>query len=78
MMAIPDNLKYLIEALRTPASGAQTDVQSGSNPGTRTSNANLAPLEQRRDGYRQYLNEFRGGSQEGDPLSYEDWLSQEK
>lgn len=78
-MANPaDSIKYLIEALRTPSAQASTDVQSGSNPGVRTPNQNLGPIEQRRDGYRQYLNEFRGGSQEGSPLSYQEWLSQEK
>jgi hypothetical protein len=77
MMAIPDNLRYLIQALRTPAAPASTDIQSGSNPRIVRPNPNLGPIEQRRDGYRQYLNEFRGGSQEGEPQSYEEWISKE-
>lgn len=77
-MASLDSLRYLIEALRTPSAQAATDVQSGSNPGTRTPNPALGPIEQRRDGYRQYLNEFRAGSQEGTPLSYGEWMSKEQ
>lgn len=77
-MSIPDNIRYLIEALRTAPSGAQTSVNSGADQGTRTPNPALGPIEQRRDGYRQYVNEFKGGSQEGTPLSYEEWISQEK
>lgn len=75
-----DSLKYLIEALRTPAAQASVTPQTGPNAGVSrpSGNSSLGPIEQRRDGYRQYLNEFRAGSQEGDPLSYNEWLMQEK
>lgn len=76
MSDLSNNIRYLLEALRTAPSPAHTTSASGD---TRpTSNPNLGPIEQRRDGYRQYLNEFRGGSQEGSPMSYEEWISQEK
>jgi len=80
MADISDNMKYLIQALRTSPSPAHTDIQSGPDAGTSRSSSNpsLGPIEQRRDGYRQYLNEFRGGSQEGDPMSYEEWISKEQ
>jgi hypothetical protein len=80
MADIPDNLRYLIEALRTPSSPRSITPQTGSRAGQSiaTGNPNLHPIEQRRDGYRQYLNEFRAGTQEGDPMSYEEWISQEQ
>lgn len=80
-MANPiDSMKYLIQALRTPAAPASTHFSTGPRAGTSVSSSNpsLGPIEQRRDGYRQYLNEFHGGSQEGDPMSYEDWISKEQ
>lgn len=81
MADLPDNIKYLIQALRTPAPGGTYTPQSGPNAGNpqpkKDVNPNLGPIEQRRDGYRQYLNEFRAGSQEGDPMSYQDWIAKE-
>lgn len=78
-MAAPDTLRYLIEALRTQPSGASTTLQSGPDAGTSVSpNSSLGPIEQRRDGYRQYLNEFKAGVQDGKPMSYEEWISQEQ
>lgn len=79
MAQIPDSIRYIIEALRSNPQSAHTDIQSGPDAGTtRTPNPNLGPIEQRRDGYRQYLNEFRAGSQDGSPLSYEEWIQQEQ
>lgn len=78
-MALPDNIRYLIEALRNSPSPAHTNIQSGPEAGTtRAPNPALGPIEQRRDGYRQYLNEFRAGSQEGQPKSYEEWIQEEQ
>jgi hypothetical protein len=79
-VALPDNIRYLIEALRNSPPPAHTDIQSGPDAGTSriTHNPALGPIEQRRDGYRQYLNEFRAGSQEGTPKSYEEWIQEEQ
>lgn len=68
-----DGLKYLLEALRTPAASASTNIQSGPNPRTVTPNQNLGPIEQRRDGYRLYQQEKSANGES--PVSYEEWLS---
>jgi hypothetical protein len=80
MADIPDSLRYILEALRTPAPPRAITLRTGERAGQTipVDNPNLHPIEQRRDGYRQYLNEFRAGSQEGTPLSYEEWISQEQ
>lgn len=76
-MSIPDNIRYLVEALRTPAADASTTMQSGPRTGTTVSrNSSLGPLEQRRDGYRLYAQEKRSNDEE--PLSYEEWIAQEQ
>jgi hypothetical protein len=78
-MADIRDIRYILEALRTPSAPRSSTILSGDRAGqTITPNPNLHPIEQRRDGYRQYLNEFRAGAQEGTPLSYEDWISQEQ
>lgn len=81
MADIPDNLRYLIEALRSPASGHTVTPQTGPNAGTprAVGNSNLGPIEQRRDGYRMYLNEHKVGLHgDSDPQSYEEWISREQ
>jgi hypothetical protein len=82
MPDLPDSVKYIIQALRTPAAGGSYTPQTGPNAGNpqpkKGTNPNLGPIEQRQDGYRQYVNEFRGGSQEGEPLSYNDWIAKEQ
>lgn len=77
-MAIPDGLKALIEALRTPAAPASTTLQSGPRAGSTvaSSNSALGPIEQRRDGYRMYAQEKRASGE--DPESYEEWISKEQ
>lgn len=81
MADIPDSVRYLIEALRTPARPHTITPQTGPNAGTprAADNPNLGPIEQRRDGYRQYLQEHGSGLHgEGDPLSYQEWISREQ
>ena len=81
MADIPENLRYLIEALRTPARGHTVTPQTGPNAGIPRSanNDNLGPIEQRRDGYRQYLQEHNSGLHgNGEPLSYQEWISKEQ
>jgi hypothetical protein len=77
-MAIPDNIKALIEALRTPAAPASTTIQSGPRSGTTVASSNpaLGPIEQRRDGYRLYMQDKNANGEK--PLSYEEWISQEQ
>lgn len=78
MADIPNHLRYLIEALRTPASAAHVTMQSGPRSGTdvATSNPALGPIEQRRDGYRLYQQEKHANGES--PMSYEEWISQEQ
>lgn len=71
-MPVPDSLRYLLEALRTPAADASTDIQSGSNPRSVRPNPNMGPIEQRRDGYRLYLQEKNSSGET--PVSYEEWM----
>lgn len=77
-MPIPDNLRYLIEALRTPAAGASTTLQSGPRSGSTVAsgNSNLGPIEQRRDGYRLYTQDKKANGET--PDSYEEWISKEQ
>jgi len=81
MADLTQNVKYLLEALRTPARGHTVTPQTGPNAGVaRTAdNPNLGPIEQRRDGYRQYLQEHSNGLHgDSEPMSYSEWISQEQ
>lgn len=81
MADISDNIRYLLEALRTPAPGRTITPQTGPSAGTprAVGNSNLGPIEQRRDGYRQYLQEHKSGLHgDSDPQSYEEWISKEQ
>lgn len=77
-----DGVRALIEALRGGAPGRTITPGTGPRSGQVipvSDKGNLGgPIGPRRDGYRQYLNEFRSGSQEGTPLSYEEWIQQEQ
>lgn len=73
-----DNIKYLLEALRTPAPAASITPGTGPNAGIArpSQNPNLGPIEQRRDGYRLYAQEKTSNGET--PLSYAEWISQEQ
>jgi hypothetical protein len=77
MADISDNLRYLIEALRTSPSPASATPQTGPNAGVsmQSSPAGLAPLEQRRDGYRLYQQEKKASGEQ--PVSYQEWYNQQ-
>lgn len=74
MADISDNLKYLLQALRTPAASASTTPMSGPDAGqSRQAPQGFGPIEQRRDGYRLYVAEKKANGE--DPVSYQEWFS---
>lgn len=74
MAKISENLRYLLEALRTPAANASTTMQSGPDAGqTREAPQGFGPIEQRRDGYRLYVAEKKANGE--NPVSYQEWFS---
>ena len=72
-MSALDNVRYLLEALRTPATPAHTTLADGTVVQPRSNK--LGPIEQRRDGYRLYVQEAKTNGEE--PQSYEEWISKE-
>lgn len=77
-MPIPDNIRYLIEALRTNPSSAHTDIHTGPRAGTTVTgeqNPN-GPIAHRRGDYLTYIKTQRENGE--DHLSYEDWITQEQ
>lgn len=72
-MPMPDSLRYLIEALRTQPADASTVPQTGPRAGQNVApQNNLGPIEQRRDGYRMYVQEKNTSGES--PVSYEEWM----
>lgn len=78
MADVSDNIKYLLEALRTPAPPANYTPQTGPRAGQTITEGNpsLHPIEQRRDGYRMYAQEKTANGES--PMSYQDWIAQEQ
>jgi hypothetical protein len=74
-MDIPDNLRYLIEAIRGGGKsvfkgGKMSAHAYGEDPLTSTT---LKPLEQRRRGYQLYAQEQQAMGEQ--PASYEEWVT---
>lgn len=77
-MDLPDNLRYLIEALRGGGKsefkgGKMTKHAYGKDPMTSTG---MKPLEQRRRGYQLYAQEAQTNGE--DPVSYEEWIGSQE
>lgn len=72
-MDIPDNIRYMIEALR---GGGKSEFKNGKlvkqTYGKPKKEGGMKPLEQRRRGYQLYAQE---AEQMGEPAqSYEEWM----
>lgn len=78
-MADLSDVKYIIEALRNAPAGQHTITpQTGPNSGVQrpAGGSKLGPIEQRRDGYRTYVQEQNAN---GDtPVSYQEWIEKEE
>lgn len=77
MADVSSSIRYLLEALRTPSSEGGTTPRTGPEADMRRGPpAGLGPIEQRRDGYRLYMQDKRANGE--DPLSYQEWIRQEQ
>lgn len=78
-MAIPDNIRYLIEALRTPAPGAnitpQTGIRAGNSIPYNEQNVATSIGGEHHNAYLKYMQTQKENGE--DPMPYEEWLSKE-